>query len=292
MSAYANTRIRAWRGLQGRDWSLRETSTVCQSCFPSLSRRGVLWSPGLCVVLVWFSCSESFPFKHICGSHWKTANVIRFFFFFFFGANTELLSFLWPPVLMNTCAIYSDVSSSVLAKFFCSYSRGNGKQTGFKLYECWWMGVFGTAGPLRLFVSWWSVTLLSGVPSYHKQQLRSAHWEGMRMLPHKIPLVMVPDVSLNASPLTNWGYRDEPVCLHVLRTCKNTFHKNRDGVWGGGLPESFNVRTTKQRQEISGNIHINHNTSAVKYSFKFRARLWWNLVETVVFLQVRKNPSS
>lgn len=63
-------------------------------------------------------------------------------------------------------------------------------------------------------------------------------------------------------------------------------------VLGGGLPESFNVRTTKQRQEISGNIHINHNTSAVKYSFKFRAHLWWNLVETVVFLQVRKNPSS
>lgn len=37
---------------------------------------------------------------------------------FFFGANTKLLSFAWPPVLMNTCAIYSDVSSGILAKFF------------------------------------------------------------------------------------------------------------------------------------------------------------------------------
>lgn len=44
-------------------------------------------------------------------------------------------------------------------------------------------------------VSQWSVTLLSGVPSYHKQQLRSAHWVGMQMLPHKKPLVMFSDVS-------------------------------------------------------------------------------------------------
>lgn len=44
-------------------------SLVC--VFPACLSCGVLWSLGLCVVLVWFSCSESFPFKHICGAQSK-----------------------------------------------------------------------------------------------------------------------------------------------------------------------------------------------------------------------------
>lgn len=81
-------------------------------------------------------------------------------------------------------------------------------------------------------------------------------------------------------------------CVYMYFEPVKTRSIKTEMVLGGLLPESFNVRTTKQRQEISGNIRINHNTSAVKYSFKFHARLWWNLVETVVFLQVRKNPRS
>lgn len=94
-----------------------ERPTVCHSCFPSLCRCCVLWSPGLCVVLVWFSCSESLPFKHFCGPPCKPLMISTFFYFFFTLTPKSYPSRDLPP-LMNTCAIYRDVSSGVLARFF------------------------------------------------------------------------------------------------------------------------------------------------------------------------------
>lgn len=47
-------------------------------------------------------------------------------------------------------------------------------------------------------------------------------------------------------------------------TCKNMFLKNRDVV-GLRFLKPFHDHATKKRQEISGNININQNVSAVKY---------------------------
>lgn len=73
-------------------------------------------------------------------------------------------------------------------------------------------------------------------------------------------------------------------CTSILVRPVKTCSIKTEMDWGL-LPESY-VQATKKRQEISGNIYINHNTSAVKCSFRFPARLWWNLVEMFVFLQV------
>lgn len=40
--------------------------------FPACLSRGMLWSAGLCVVLLWFGHSDSFLFEHICGPCCKT----------------------------------------------------------------------------------------------------------------------------------------------------------------------------------------------------------------------------
>lgn len=104
--------------------------------FPACLSCGVLWSPGLCVVLVWFSCSESFPFKHICGLQSKPPMLPTPL-----EVTPKALSSVWPPVrvhavnirarvnarlrrrlysqmseCVNACAIHCHLSSGVLAK--------------------------------------------------------------------------------------------------------------------------------------------------------------------------------
>lgn len=96
----------------------------------------------------------------------QTTNVIQSF-----GANTISLAFcvtshvrvcsvhVWlcmlTPIRLwvfrrmiecEMCAICCHLSPGILAKDF-SYIQDNGKQIGLEWYECWWMGVFLTAGP-------------------------------------------------------------------------------------------------------------------------------------------------
>ena len=138
---------------------------------------------------------------------------------------------------VNLCVIHCHLSSD--RDFSCS--QDNGEQTELEWCECWWMGVFWTAGPLWGIVSQWSLAPLSGVPPHHKQQLRSDHWGGMWTPAHKIPSVMFLSLalSLSVSLLMNGGSRFEPACprecLARLVKTHRFFNKTRD-VFFNGFP--------------------------------------------------------